>query len=326
MPDATEADLIDRFSEQLTRALRWGEVDAQIEASGDGPDAVVDVPTPAGPVRLLVEVKRALTPESSRAAAEQVRRYAETAGTDGVVVVAPWLSRATREALTAAGVSWADVTGNMRLQVADPPLLVLTQGADRNPQPKTRGTRGLGGHRAVEVVRALTELEPPFTLSDLVGAIGAIDVTFVSRILRGLAEEGLIERKPRGPVTRVDMVGVVERWSLFAHDKQAPQFVKDAIRHYAIRYNGPSGCTESDDMENWNYAHAASRGTIARQHPYNYEMGLGRATEAFEDHGLKLPGRISDVTVATASENNQRGFYTRWQQLMEAKSWADLAR
>ena len=53
---------------------------------------------------------------------------------------------------------------------------------------------------------------------------------------------------------------------------------------------------------------------------------VGIATEAFEDHGLRLPGRISDVTAATASENNQRGFYTRWQQFMEAKSWADLKR
>jgi hypothetical protein len=99
--------------------------------------------------------------------------------------------------------------------------------------------------------------------------------------------------------------------------------VKDFLRHYYIRYSGPSGLTEQDDMENWNYAHAASRGTIARQHPYNYEMGLGRATDRFEDHGLALPGRISVVT-GVASENNQRGFYTRWRQLMEAKSWADL--
>ena len=48
-----------------------------------------------------------------------------------------------------------------------------------------------------------------------------------------------------------------------------------------------------------------------------------RATRAFEDHGLKLPGRISEVT-GNASENNQRGFYTRWRQFMEAGSWKDL--
>ena len=43
--------------------------------------------------------------------------------------------------------------------------------------------------------------------------------------------------------------------------------VKDFLRHYYIRYSGPSGLTEQDDMENWNYAHAASRGTIARRIP-----------------------------------------------------------
>jgi hypothetical protein len=62
---------------------------------------------------------------------------------------------------------------------------------------------------------------------------------------------------------------------------------------------------------------------VARQYPYNYEMGLGRATQAFEDHGLALPGTISDVT-GHASENNQRGFYTRWRQFMAAGSWTEL--
>src|SRR5438309_1467358 len=123
---------------------------------------------------------------------------------------------------------------------------------------------------------------------------------------------------PRGPHQ-------TEVWRWYFVDADAPAEVKDFLRHYYIRYSGPSGLTEQDDMENWNYAHKASRGTIARQHPYNYEMGLGRSTRAFEDHGLKLPGAISDVTQANASEHNQRGFYTRWRQLMEAESWGEIA-
>jgi hypothetical protein len=115
-----------------------------------------------------------------------------------------------------------------------------------------------------------------------------------------------------------------EVWRWYLVDADAPAEVKDFLRHYYIRYSGPSGLTEQDDMENWNYAHKASRGTIARQFPYNYEMGLGRATRGFEDHGLALPGSISDVTVANASENNQRGFYRRWRQFMEAGAWKDL--
>ena len=123
---------------------------------------------------------------------------------------------------------------------------------------------------------------------------------------------------PRGPHQ-------TEVWRWYLVDADAPAEVKDFVRHYYIRYSGPAGLTEQDDMENWNYAHKASRGTIARQHPYNYEMGLGRATRAFEDHGLRLPGAITDVTVANASEHNQRGFYRRWRQFMEATSWKELA-
>ncbi len=122
---------------------------------------------------------------------------------------------------------------------------------------------------------------------------------------------------PRGPHQ-------TEVWRWYFVDADAPVEVKDFLRHYYIRYSGPSGLTEQDDMENWNYAHKASRGTIARQYPYNYEMGLGRASRGFEDHGLTLPGAISDVTQANASEHNQRGYYTRWRQFMEAESWAGL--
>jgi phenylpropionate dioxygenase-like ring-hydroxylating dioxygenase large terminal subunit len=123
---------------------------------------------------------------------------------------------------------------------------------------------------------------------------------------------------PRGPHQ-------AEVWRWYLVDADAPAEVKDFLRHYYIRYSGPSGLTEQDDMENWNYAHAASRGTIARRYAYNYEMGLGRETRRFEDHGLVLPGAINDVTPGAASENNQRGFYRRWRQFMEAPSWAELA-
>ena len=87
------------------------------------------------------------------------------------------------------------------------------------------------------------------------------------------------------------------------------------MRHYAMRYSGPAGMTEQDDMENWNYASAASRGVIARRYPYNYEMGLGLA---YPDYGV--PG----VTTDRIAEQNQRGFYQRWAELMAACSWEKL--
>ena len=123
---------------------------------------------------------------------------------------------------------------------------------------------------------------------------------------------------PRGPHQ-------TEVWRWFLVDRDAPAEVKGFLRDYYIRYSGPAGMTEQDDMENWNYAHQASRGTIARRHPYSYEMGLGTAVENFEWEGLRMPGRVIDITKAQSSEEPMRNLYRRWAQFMEADSWDDLA-
>ena len=111
--------------------------------------------------------------------------------------------------------------------------------------------------------------------------------------------------------------GVVERWSLFTIDKEAPKHVRDAIRHYAMRYNGPSGATESDDMENWNYVYPASKGVIARQHNYSFSSGLGRGIERDG-----FPGAL--VFNDSRTEESHRARFSRWLAFMEAKSWDDL--
>ncbi len=73
--------------------------------------------------------------------------------------------------------------------------------------------------------------------------------------------------------------------------------------------------TEQDDMENWNYATEASRGTIARRHPYNYQMAMGQ-----ENPRDVISGLCSDGF----NEQNQREMYRHWAALMDAKSWPDL--
>ncbi|MBO1113047.1 aromatic ring-hydroxylating oxygenase subunit alpha [Bordetella petrii] len=113
---------------------------------------------------------------------------------------------------------------------------------------------------------------------------------------------------PHGPDT-------VEVWRFFLVDKDAPPAVKDFLRHYYMRYSGPAGMTEQDDMENWNYATAASRGTIARRYPYNYQQSLGKS--AIND---PVPGNVS----LQVGEENPRALYNRWRDYMEGKGWDDL--
>jgi hypothetical protein len=78
-------------------------------------------------------------------------------------------------------------------------------------------------------------------------------------------------------------------------------------------------------MENWNYAHNASQGVIARRHPYNYQMGMGFDAPPVDTDGLDMPGQIRNVTMAKATEQNQRGFYQRWSEFMNAPDWDTLA-
>jgi hypothetical protein len=114
---------------------------------------------------------------------------------------------------------------------------------------------------------------------------------------------------PRGPL-------VTEGWRWVLVDADAPQEVKDRLRHHVMWYSGPQGMTEQDDMENWKYATDASRGTIARRYPYNYQMGMGksRPVETLKDA----------VFTPFMSETNQLAYYRRWAELMEANSWNEL--
>ncbi|MBM3939291.1 MAG: aromatic ring-hydroxylating dioxygenase subunit alpha [SAR202 cluster bacterium] len=106
-----------------------------------------------------------------------------------------------------------------------------------------------------------------------------------------------------------------EYWSWALVDKTAPQEYKDLMRHYAMRYSGPAGMTEQDDMENWNYATAASKGTIAKRHPYNYQIGRGHQ---FTDP--TMPGLL----VQGVAEQNQMGMYNFWAELMMYDTWDEL--
>ncbi len=106
-----------------------------------------------------------------------------------------------------------------------------------------------------------------------------------------------------------------EMWRWCLVDADAPKEVKDLTRHHFMRYAGPAGLVEQDDMENWIYAHKASRGVIAKRYPYNYQMGIG--------HTIPVQGSRGAVTVGTHSEENARTLYRRWLQLMESGNQGD---
>lgn len=108
----------------------------------------------------------------------------------------------------------------------------------------------------------------------------------------------------------------VEMWRMYLVDADTPAKVKDMLRRYYLRYSGPGGMTEADDMENWTSVTVASQGAIARRQPFNYQLGLGKETA--------VPGLAGGVDSGNYSEGNARIYYRRWAEFMAAADWSEI--
>jgi hypothetical protein len=117
-----------------------------------------------------------------------------------VLFSADWLSERTRELLRERGAGYIDRTGNVEIQLSRPGLVIRTVGSERDPDPKPTKAPSLRGPRAWALLRTLIEVAPPYTAGDLSRCLD-VDNGYVSRVLQVLAEELVIERAPRGPVT-----------------------------------------------------------------------------------------------------------------------------
>lgn len=106
-----------------------------------------------------------------------------------------------------------------------------------------------------------------------------------------------------------------EMWRWYLYDDELTESAREWLRHYYLRYSGPAGMTEQDDMENWDYATEGSAGHIAQQYPYNYQQGMGLVTPS------RLPGAVESDA---ATEENARNFYRRWAQFTSGAGWDEL--
>ena len=143
------------------------------------------------------------------------------------------------------------------------------------------------------------------TRANLLPLVGTI---FPNASFHGRQPRSICVWHPHGPTE-------TEAWRFFLVDADAPAAVKDVLRRYYMRYSGPAGMTEQDDMENWLYATAASKGTIAKRYPLNYQMSM------------KLPNatHLGPGEVATQmTDQTPRNFYRAWQRYMNGDTWDSL--
>jgi DNA-binding transcriptional ArsR family regulator len=162
---------------------------------------------------IAVEERQSVTP---RTVLDLLSPRVQTARNMGahlpLLVVTPWLSKRTQDLLAEQDLSYIDLTGNALLRVDNPPFYLQTMGSERNPAPKERGKAQVRGPKAARLIRLLIDVRPPYKVGELASAAG-LGPGYVSRLLDTLYDEALIERSPRGPVERVDIVGLIHRWA-----------------------------------------------------------------------------------------------------------------
>ena len=114
---------------------------------------------------------------------------------------------------------------------------------------------------------------------------------------------------PRGPLK-------TEIWTFHLAENDAPEEVHRLARRNAQRSFGISGILEVDDMDNFNQCTRSGLSLMGRRVLSQLGMGLG-----YETTHYAIPGKVGGRRV---NEVPQRAIYTRWQEFMNAKSWADI--
>lgn len=256
----TASELIRFVRETLASSLPEGwsvEIDRQPRRD----DARLRLSAPDGRSATLIVAAKAVVDARDVPAVKDRMGLDDDPDAAGGLVVARYLSPRAREALTEAGMSYVDATGNIRVVVSNPVVFVLLRGANSDPwRSPERPTNSLRGTPAARLVRALVDLRPPWKVRALAQAAGT-SLGSTARTLDFLTREALVERDGSGTIVGVDWQALLERW---AADYDLVR------RRRAARLLAPRGVEAiEDDLRAWGAQYAISGSmAAARWAPY----------------------------------------------------------
>lgn len=255
----SEKELIDDARRLLSERMPSGWVVERVagQGSGDAPQEALFSFSGDGGVAngiALVEARPAFAAaDVDRLLGGMTRRLRESLGSRIILLVSDFLSPRTRDRLAAEDISYVDMTGNVRLAMRMPAMFIETSGADRSPANNRRaGPPRLSGAKVGALVRFLVEVAPPYGVYDIEQATG-VSRGYVSKVLSRLADDVLIERTPRGPVTAVDWPALLrvrgDAVDLFASESSrtyiAPNGARSAFSTLGRLTKGPLVVTGS---------------------------------------------------------------------------------
>ncbi|MGH2720513.1 MAG: hypothetical protein ACRDJO_02760, partial [Actinomycetota bacterium] len=212
----SETDILDQLLRRLDQILPpgWtvsvpGHRLSENTALRQRPAVLIEVAAPDGSRSLIaVEAKSRLDPKDVANAVEQARTH----GFAPIVIAAPYISPRARERLIELGAGYADATGNLRVAVDRPAVLIELTGAQSSPWRDDRPLRSLKGRSAGRVVRALCDFKPPYGIRELAQR-ARLSAATLTRVVEFLDREAIVERTPRGPVLAVDWSALIHRWA-----------------------------------------------------------------------------------------------------------------
>ncbi len=207
-----EARLLDPAIELLSRRLPsdWVVERARGGAGSEPPALAIQSGKGGGPTLVEVEIRSSVSARDVQALVGGPWKRRRTRDVNqAILLIASYIGPRARELLTDEGISYLDLTGNVRVSLNEPSIFIELQGAERDPSG-TKSKRGLRGAKVGSVVRVLADAAPPYTGADIARAAN-VNEGYLSRILETLAVEGLIERESFGPVMGVDWPAMLRR-------------------------------------------------------------------------------------------------------------------
>jgi hypothetical protein len=192
----------------------WQVDDVPQTLDGSEVDGLLTLRAPNGTyTTIAIETKQTVTPRDAESMLSGLARSLRAVSAHvPLMIVAPWLSQRTREALTTNNINYLDLTGNALLRLENPAVYIQTEGAARNPTPDPRSPASLRGDKAARLVRLLADVRPPYGVGELARA-ASLTPGYVSRLLDALDREAIVDRGPRGVVEDVDVAALLRAWA-----------------------------------------------------------------------------------------------------------------
>jgi hypothetical protein len=135
------------------------------------------------------------------------RRVHHEGSAQNLLVISNYLSPKSREILEENEFNYIDLSGNILIASKTSSLFIRI--CTNSKLTKTRFADSLKSNSALKLMRFLVDVRPPYGVVEIQKAT-SINRGYISRLLKVMYDEGLIEKKIRGPVTEVNWSAILK--------------------------------------------------------------------------------------------------------------------